>query len=513
MLADRPPLGRSTDRFHSLPTEPLTFLQFSVGVTVAEVIQAMGQAQVHCVLLMDRLTIAGIFTATDMIRAIATGADLTTLPIATVMTPGVMTIAAAEAANPNSVIEAFQRHSVQYLPVVSPIGEVLQVLTVDQTRQLQIRQQTQLQLRSKQVREAITPQVLQIAPDQTLQQAAKILSYRHADYLVVTALGNRTPIGVLTKGDLIQAQMLGFDFVCRRVQDVMSAPPRAIGLEDSLWNADEMMQRHFLRRLVIVNQQGELAGLLEQDSILRLLDPIALHQTTQDLQQEVTAQAILLEEAYQYRQQADFELRRLRQELLTAHQEIERFAYLDNLTQTCNRRYFDQLLSQEWQRLRRDKQPLAIVLADIDFFQEYNNHYGRSAGDDCLKQLAIILAESTQRSSDTISRYGGEEFAILLPNTDLAGAILMTERVQQMLISLRMPHASSSLSEYVTLSFGLATCVPSFGASFADLLTAADRAMYRAKEQGRNTYRVAVENEFSTKPRFKILEPAEMPII
>jgi diguanylate cyclase (GGDEF)-like protein len=509
MLADRLPLGRSTQRFQSLPVEPLTFLQFSTGVMVAEVIRAMGQAQVRCVLVMDSATIAGIFTASDIIRAIATGGDLATLPIAAMITPGVMTITAAEAADPLNVLEAFQRHAVQYLPMVSAIGEVIKVLTLTQPSQLQARQQ--VRLRTKQVREGVTPQVLQIAPDQSLQQAAKVLSYRHADYLVVTALGDRTPIGVLTKGDLVQAQMLGFDFASCRVQDVMSAPPRAIGLEDSLWQANEMMQRHFLQRLVVVNQQGELAGLLARDSILRLLDPIELYQTTVDLQQQLNQQAIALAQAQEYRQQADWELRRLRQELLTAHQEIERFAYLDHLTQTSNRRHFDQLLSQEWQRLRRDKQPLAIVLADIDFFQEYNNHQGRSQGDACLKQVANVIATATQRSSDTIARYGGEEFAILLPTTDLAGAVLMTERVQQALSSLRLPHPGSAVAEYVTLSFGIATCIPSFGASFADLLTAADRAMYRAKEQGRNTYRVAVENEFSAKPRFKILDPAEMP--
>jgi diguanylate cyclase (GGDEF)-like protein len=507
-LLDR---SRLNGRFRAVPAEPLTFLQFAIGVNVAEVIQAMGQAQVRCVLLLDRGKLVGIFTASDVVRAIALGRDLEQVPIAEVMTPGVVTLSQSEAADRITIAEAFQRHSVKYLPVMNEAGEVVQVLTATAT-QLGQSGFTDVVLRQKQVREVLKPQALQILPDQTLQQAARVLSYRHADYVVVSALGDRTPIGVLTKGDLLQAQIIGLDVQTTLVESIMSAPPRAIGLDDSLWNAYQLMQQYFLNRLVVVNQQGELAGLVEKDSILRLLDPIEMYQTTLALQQQLNEQAILLEQAQQYRQQSEFALRRMQQELLSAHQELERLAYLDNLTQTSNRRHFDQLLSQEWQRLRREKQPLAIVLADIDFFQEYNNHYGRAAGDDCLKQLAVVIAEATQRSSDIISRYGGEEFAILLPGTDLAGAVLMTERVQQTLMTMRMPHVGSSISEYITLSFGIATCIPSFGATFADLLTAADRAMYRAKEQGRNTYRVAIENEFSNKPRFKILDPAELPV-
>jgi diguanylate cyclase (GGDEF)-like protein len=513
----------SLGRFQSLPAEPLTFLQFAVGVnssdrTTSEVVAAMGQAQVGCVLLMDGTRLAGIFTAADLIRTIATGADLTKLAITEVMTSGVMTL--AETSTPIDVVAAFEQHGVGYLPVLSQTGEVLQVLRAADMPQPQVKTQAHARLRRSSVREVVTPQVLQIAPDQTLQQAAKILSNRHGNYLVVTTANDLTPndltpndltpIGVLTQGDLVQAQIFGQDFRHDRVSDVMSAPPRSIGLDDSLWMAYQQMQRYFLRRLVVVNQQGELAGILRWEAILGLLDPIALYQTTLELQAQVNQQAMQLEQVQLKHQESEFDRRRMQQELQNMQQQLDRLAYLDILTQTFNRRHFDQLLAQEWQRLRRDKQPIAVLLADIDFFQEYNDHHGHLRGDNCLKQVAGAIIEATQRSSDIVARYGGEEFAILLPHTDLAGMILLTERIQVNLARLKIEHPGSIVSQYITLSFGLATCMPSLGASFADLLTAADRAMYRAKEQGRNTYRVTIENEFSTKPRFKILDPAEV---
>jgi diguanylate cyclase (GGDEF)-like protein len=498
----------SLGRFQSLPTESLTFLQFAVSVTVGEVVAAMGQAQVGCVLLMDGSRLAGIFTAADLIRTIATGVDLTKLSIVEVMTSGVITL--PEASDPIDVVAAFEQHGVGYLPVLNQMGEVLQVLSAADIPQPSVQSQAHGRLRRSCVREIITPQVLQIAPDQTLQQAAKILSHRHGNYLVVTTGNDPTPIGVLTQGDLVQAQIFGQDFRHDRVSDVMSAPPRSIGLDDSLWNAYQQMQRYFLRRLVVVNQQGELAGILRWEAILGLLDPIALYQTTLELQAQVNQQAMQLEQVQLKHQESEFDRRRMQQELQNMQQQLDRLAYLDILTQTFNRRHFDQLLAQEWQRLRRDKQPIAVVFADIDFFQEYNDHHGHLRGDNCLKQVAGAIIEATQRSSDIVARYGGEEFAILLPHTDLAGMILLTERIQVNLARLKIEHPGSIVSQYITLSFGLATCMPSLGASFADLLTAADRAMYRAKEQGRNTYRVTIENEFSTKPRFKILDPAEV---
>jgi diguanylate cyclase (GGDEF)-like protein len=498
----------SLGRFQSFPDEPLTFLQFAVGTMTSEVVAAMGQAQVGCVLLMDGSRLAGIFTAADLIRTIATGVDLTQLPIVEVMTSGVMTL--PETTAPIDIAAAFAQHGVGYLPVLSQTGEILQVLSAVDMRQPPVQAQAHARLRRSCVREIVTPQVLKIVPDQTLQQAAKILSTRHGNYLVVTTANDPTPIGVLTQGDLVQAQIFGQDFRHDRVSDIMSAPPRSIGLDDSLWNAYQQMQRYFLRRLVVVNQQGELAGILRWEAILGLLDPIALYQTTLELQAKVNQQGLELEQAQTDRQESEFDRRRMRQELDNAQQQLDRLAYLDILTQTFNRRHFDQLLAQEWQRLRRDKQPIAVVLADIDFFQEYNDHHGHLRGDNCLKQVAGAIIEATQRSSDVVARYGGEEFAILLPHTDLAGMILLTERIQVNLARLKIQHPGSIVSEYVTLSFGLATCMPSLGASFADLLTAADRAMYRAKEQGRNTYRVTIENEFSTKPRFKILDPAEV---
>lgn len=247
--------------------------------------------------------------------------------------------------------------------------------------------------------------------------------------------------------------------------------------------------------------------------MMRLLDPIDLWQNLISLQQQVTASTIALDQCERHNEAQTYEIQRLQQEIMRTTQELDRLTALDSLTQLPNRRQFDKLLAQEWQRLRRDKQPLAIVLGDIDCFKEYNDHFGYAAGDHAIQQIGYALDEATQRSSDIVARYDGEVFALLLPHTDLAGALLIVERMQQAIAAQRLPHPSSMVSEYITLSFGLATCIPSFGTNFADLITAADRAVYRAKEQGRNIYRVAIENEFSQKPKFKVLDPGELTVL
>jgi diguanylate cyclase (GGDEF)-like protein len=498
---------RSSDRFQSYEAESLGFLVFGGGVMVADVLRAMGQAQVHCVFVMDQGQLVGSFAATDVIRVCADGQDLQRLLLAQVMIPSLASLSATEAQDPVKVLETFDRFPVQYIPVMSDTQDILRVISREAAHQ---EGQPIVQLRLKQIREVLTTQVLQIAPTQTLQSIAKIMSYQHQRYAVVVTPGESGPIGVLTLGDLVQAQIMGYDFQTTIAASIMSAPPKMVRSDDDLWTAYQILQRHFLKHLVVVDAQGELAGIASLSQMIRLIDPIDLWHNVVTLQQTATQSAIALEQVQRQYEESSYEQQRLRQDLNRTTQQLERLASLDPLTQLTNRRQFDQLLSQEWQRLRREKQSLAIVLGDIDFFKEYNEHFGYSAGDICLQQLGLAMAEATQRSPDIVSRYDGEVFALLLPHTDLAGAVMIVERMQQVIAQQRLPHPGSTVSEYVTLSFGIATCIPSFGATFADLITAADRAVYRAKEHGRNTYRVAVENEFTQKPKFKVLEPGEL---
>jgi diguanylate cyclase (GGDEF)-like protein len=499
----QPPRGQ----FQAYQATPRDFLVFGGDVMVATVLQGMAQAQVSCVFVMEHGQLLGSFSETDVIRVCADGHDLHQLSLAQVMTPSVASLSETAAQDPIQVLATFERFPVEYIPVISHAQDILQVITRAQANQAG---QPIAQLRLKQVREVLTTQVLQILPHQPLQQVAKIMSYQHQRYSVVVAPTESVPIGVLTQGDLLQAKLMGHDFRTTTAAAIMSAPPKMVRPDADLGTAYQMLQRFFLKDLVVVNQQGELAGIVQLNHMMRLLDPIDLWQTVVNLEQQVTTQAIGLEQAQQQQAEHTETIQRLQQELLQTTQELARLVQLDPLTQLANRRQFDQLLAQEWHRLRREKQPLAIVLGDIDFFTEYNDHFGNSAGDICLQQLGLALSAATQRATDIVSRYDGEVFAFLLPHTDLAGAVILIERLRQVIANQQLANPGSSVSEYITLSFGLATCIPSSGSTFADLLTAADRALYRAKAQGRNTYRVAVENEIPQKPRFKVLEPAEL---
>ncbi len=493
-------------QFQSYKPSSPNFLVFGGNVVVAEVLQAMAQAQVNCVFVMEQGELLGSFSETDMIRVCADGRDVRKIPLTQVLTPSIASISAAEAEDPIKLMETFERFPVPYLPVIGSAQDILRVITREQAHQAG---QPITQLHRKQVREVLTTQVLQISSNQTLQQVAKIMSYQQHRYSVVVAPNAAVPIGVLTLGDLIQAQRLGNNFQTTTAAEVMSAPPKMVRLEDDLWTAYQTLQQYFLKGLVVVDQQGELAGIVELNQMLQLLDSIDLWHSVVNLRQQVNTQAIALEQAQRQQTEATYTSQRLQQELLRTTQELERLVQLDPLTQLPNRRQFDQLLAQEWQRLRRDKHYLSLVLAKIDFFQEYNDHFGYSAGNNCLQRIGLVLSEATQRVTDIVSRYDGAVFALLLPNTDLAGTVVIVERIQQALAEQALPHPGSSVALYVTLSFGLTTCIPNTGSTFADLLTAVDRALYRAKEQGGNTYRIAVENEFSKTPKFKVLGPAE----
>ncbi|QQE64720.1 hypothetical protein GFS31_14010 [Leptolyngbya sp. BL0902] len=177
-------------------------------------------------------------------------------------------------------------------------------------------------------------------------------------------------------------------------------------------------------------------------------------------------------------------------ELTQLNQELQRLAHSDGLTQTANRRYFDAYLDQEWYRLGREQQILSLILCDVDYFKPYNDTYGHQAGDECLKQLALVFQQETQRPADLVARYGGEEFAIILPYTDTQGAITVARQIRHSLATLAIPHASSPQGQ-ITVSMGIATALPQPTRFTSALIAAADQALYQAKTQGRNSYCVA----------------------
>ena len=173
-------------------------------------------------------------------------------------------------------------------------------------------------------------------------------------------------------------------------------------------------------------------------------------------------------------------------DLQNANLELKRLAAVDGLTQIANRRSFDQLLRQEWKRMFREKQPLGLILSDIDYFKAFNDTYGHLMGDDCLRRVAQTIEHCLRRPGDSVARYGGEEFAVILPNTDLDGAGYIANAIRESVARLRIPHASSAAAEHVTISLGVTAAVPSAALDVEGFIRKADAALYTAKEQGRN---------------------------
>lgn len=162
---------------------------------------------------------------------------------------------------------------------------------------------------------------------------------------------------------------------------------------------------------------------------------------------------------------------------------LEQLACTDALTQIANRRHFDLSLKREVQRAQRYKQPLSLILLDVDFFKRYNDQFGHCAGDNCLQIIATVLKAHLRRPSDMVARYGGEEFVVLLPDTKLEGALKYAEKLRQSVVELAIPSASTN-NEVVTISLGVATANATMDAT--TLLQAADTQLYRAKHAGRN---------------------------
>jgi diguanylate cyclase (GGDEF)-like protein len=165
---------------------------------------------------------------------------------------------------------------------------------------------------------------------------------------------------------------------------------------------------------------------------------------------------------------------------------LKSIAMLDSLTGIANRRQFEETLAMDWLQCAREQKPLSLILLDIDFFKQYNDHYGHSAGDDCLRQVASNLHKLIQRPYDLVARFGGEEFVVILPATDLEGATHLAQKMVSGIASLGIEHQRSSISNTVTISAGVASLIPNNELEPDLLVQTADQELYRAKRKGRN---------------------------
>jgi diguanylate cyclase (GGDEF)-like protein len=165
---------------------------------------------------------------------------------------------------------------------------------------------------------------------------------------------------------------------------------------------------------------------------------------------------------------------------------LEEISFLDGLTSISNRRKFNGYLDSTWNFAEREHIPISMILMDIDHFKQFNDNYGHQEGDACLIQIAQVLSQAVVRKTDFVARYGGEEFVYILPNTNIESAVRIAEKLRLSIIALQIPHAYSSTGHWVTISLGVGTVIPDRNLSCSALIKAADNALYRAKENGRN---------------------------
>ncbi len=192
------------------------------------------------------------------------------------------------------------------------------------------------------------------------------------------------------------------------------------------------------------------------------------------------------------------DLEELKMLLERTNEQLTHLSRMDGLTGLLNRRSFDELVNEEWRRGVRNKQPLSILLIDIDYFKAYNDNYGHTLGDDALKAVAQALGGAVQRHVDKVARYGGEEFVVILPDTDKAGAEFMAERICNEVRRLNISHVASPGEKQLTVSVGTSTTIPDGNAGPLPSIEYADVKLYEAKADGRNCWKSGLVEELTS---------------
>ncbi len=238
-------------------------------------------------------------------------------------------------------------------------------------------------------------------------------------------------------------------------------------------HASQQKSLHYIIMLTARGDKEEIAAALDagaDDYIIKPFHP-------KELQSRLQVGRRILENQYV--------LEKLTKELLEANEKLERMLMIDGITGIANRRHFDDRYQEEWRRAMRDGSSIAVIIADIDNFKKYNDAYGHLRGDACLRQVAEALAAVISRGGDLVARFGGEEFAVLLPNTDSVGAVVVAESLRSAVNRLAIEHKDSPF-QTLTMSFGLAIGCPEREEGPEKLLEKADKALYQAKAAGRN---------------------------
>ena len=170
--------------------------------------------------------------------------------------------------------------------------------------------------------------------------------------------------------------------------------------------------------------------------------------------------------------------------LSDVNQKLDAMSHTDGLTKIPNRRTFDEFIEKEWHRVARNKAFISVLIIDVDYFKPYNDHYGHAKGDETLKKVASALKTIIKRPNDLLARYGGEEFIVVFPDTEDATSV--ADLCTQVVRDLKIPHEFSAAAAIITVSVGLETCIPDSSADLSMIIENVDKALYKAKENGRN---------------------------
>ena len=296
------------------------------------------------------------------------------------------------------------------------------------------------------VKEYMTSPILSVDNDATLKEVADFMN-SHKTSVVLVRNKNHGYIGVVTDADFThKVAVKEYSVNTTTIESIMSAPIKAVDGSMFMADANGIIRQSGIRHLA-VTENGEFIGLLSAMNFFEYYKDVEEH--------------------------------------------LSNLAIHDGLTGIYNRRYFDETLAREWKRTMREKAPLSLIMLDIDYFKKYNDTYGHQAGDECLRQVATTISGALRRPADMAARYGGEEFVVVLPNFKLKNSAKFGETIRAKIEALKMEHKQSDANPFITVSLGIASVVPSSISSYEELVGAADKALYSAKNKGRNRVCVA----------------------
>lgn len=476
----------------------------TVDRSVDYVVNLLSKTKASCVLVVEQQKLIGIYTERDVVRMTAIRQEFAGLGIADVMSKNIISVSASKITDIFMVVNLMRRHRIRHLPVLNELHQLIGIVTPKTIRKVF---KPADMLRFRLVCELMGTKVIQASPHTTILDIALLMAKNKVSCIVISKVDNESnvyPIGIITEIDIVKLRAQRWNLDSTLAKEVMSAPLKPVKHKDTLWVAHQKMEQENIRRLVVVDSDEKLCGIITQSNLLRVLDPLEMQATIKILQQTVNEQTLQLKEKNQLLEQeikqcrimeaalsdSETNYRQIAEELEIANHQLQQLANFDSLTGLANRRYFDNCLHREWKNSQRQQTSLSLIMCDIDCFKKYNDTYGHQAGDECLQRIANVLKETVKRPSDLVARYGGEEFILLLPNTNIQGAIHVAEQIRLKVKYLDVPHINSDAGDCVTLSLGVATTIPNFNNSPQTLIASADKMLYKAKLAGKNTVSV-----------------------